>query len=63
MEIEWKKVEEVPKDADPKALRRKWEELALDVALLPEKNVRLVSDDAGTRVEISEVMYSYFFQD
>jgi hypothetical protein len=60
-DLQWHTVEESPAGEQAQSLKRKWEELALDVALLPEKNVRLVASDKGERVEISGTMYEYFF--
>ena len=40
--------------------REHWEEVALDVGLDPEKNVRVQSDDKEARIEISAEMDLYF---
>jgi hypothetical protein len=58
---EWHAIEEAPAGEQARALKHKWEELALDVALLPDKNVRLVASEKGERVEISDTLYQYFF--
>ncbi|MEW5772801.1 MAG: hypothetical protein AB1916_04690 [Thermodesulfobacteriota bacterium] len=47
---------------DPEALRvkRRWDDIAEDLALLPEANVRLVEDSSGVRLEVSSYVNSYF---
>lgn len=59
---EWHVIEEAPAGQSAEGLKHKWEELAIDVALIPEMNVRLVTSEKGERIEISDTMYSYFFQ-
>lgn len=59
---DWHAIEEAPAGEQAQALKHKWEELAIDVALIPERNVRLVAFERGERVEISQTMYTYFFQ-
>lgn len=41
---------------DAGALSGKWEEVADDMALIPENNVRVVTENGVTRVEVSTVM-------
>jgi hypothetical protein len=40
--------------------KRKWENIADDIALIPENNVRLVEDAGGVRVEVSRYLNDYF---
>ena len=39
--------------------KQKWENIAEDLALFPESNVRLVEGEDGTRVEVSRYLYDY----
>lgn len=41
----------------PENLLGRWEEIADDMALIPERNVRVVEDKGLVRVEVSEEMY------
>jgi hypothetical protein len=51
-------IESQPTDTtDPVALRHKWEEVAEDMALIPEANVRVEVRDKDYAVLISEEMY------
>ena len=47
---------------DPQALRvkRRWEDIAEDLALYPEENVRLVEGVNELRLEVSSYVNSYF---
>ncbi len=47
---------------DPRALtvKRRWDDIAEDLALYPEANVRLVEDPSGLRLEVSTFVNSYF---
>lgn len=38
-------------------LQGRWEEVADDMALIPERNVRVVEDKGIVRVEVSEELY------
>ncbi|SKA83529.1 hypothetical protein SAMN02745704_01660 [Paucidesulfovibrio gracilis DSM 16080] len=38
-------------------LQGRWEEVADDMALIPERNVRVVEENGIVRVEVSEEMY------
>ncbi|MDD4730633.1 MAG: hypothetical protein PHX58_01730 [Desulfovibrio sp.] len=38
-------------------LQGRWEEVADDMALIPERNVRVVEERGIVRVEVSEEMY------
>ncbi|SDK33656.1 hypothetical protein SAMN05660337_0126 [Maridesulfovibrio ferrireducens] len=52
--MSWKVAESYPlKDVDPAELRYKWEEIAIDMALIPEKNVRVYIEDGIVRIEVS----------
>ena len=56
--MSWKVVESHPlKGVDPAELRYKWEEIAIDMALIPEENVRLYVEDSVVRIEVSEELY------
>ena len=41
----------------PGDLRRRWHEVADDMALIPENNVRVVEQAGVVRVEVSEELY------
>jgi len=60
-DVQWVVVETF-EAGDPDALRvkRRWEDIAEDLALFPEENVRLVGDVGGLRLEVSATMNSYF---
>lgn len=60
-ETQWVVVETFPA-GDPEALRvkRRWDDIAEDLALFPEANVRLVEDAAGLRLEVSSYVNTYF---
>ncbi len=54
----WKVAESHPiKDVDPAELRDKWAEVAFDMALIPENNVRVYIEDGIVRIEVSEELY------
>lgn len=56
--MEWKVAESYPlKDVDPRELREKWENVADDMALIPERNVRVYIEDGVVRIEVSEELY------
>lgn len=57
----WYPIEEASAVMGAQELKKKWEELALDIALLPEKNVRIAATEKGERIEISDTLYGYFF--
>jgi hypothetical protein len=60
-DVQWVIVETFPA-GDPQALRvkRRWDDIVEDLALLPEENVRLVEDVDGLRLEVSHYVNSYF---
>ena len=60
-ETQWVIVETFPA-GDPQALRvkRRWDDIVEDLALLPEENVRLVADVNEVRLEVSTYVNSYF---
>ncbi|WP_432738031.1 hypothetical protein [Maridesulfovibrio sp. FT414] len=54
----WKVAESHPlKDADPAELRDKWFNVAMDMALIPENNIRVYIEDGIVRIEVSEELY------
>ncbi|WP_320170979.1 hypothetical protein [Maridesulfovibrio sp.] len=54
----WKVAESHPlKDVDPAELRDKWMEVAMDMALIPENNIRVYIEDGIVRIEVSEELY------
>ncbi|MBI9109660.1 hypothetical protein [Maridesulfovibrio ferrireducens] len=56
--MSWKVAESYPlKDVDPAELRYKWEEIAIDMALIPELNVRVYIEDGIVRIEVSEELW------
>jgi len=58
---EWIEAERLPMDeADPKALLAKWANVAEDMALVPELNVRLRVDQGQYLVEVSAELYEVF---
>ncbi|MHC1700683.1 MAG: hypothetical protein AB9900_06860 [Humidesulfovibrio sp.] len=58
---EWIQAESVPVDeADPKALLRKWANVAEDMALVPELNVRMRVEAGMFVVEVSPELYDVF---
>jgi hypothetical protein len=57
----WYPIEEASAVMSAQDLKKKWEDLALDIALLPEKNVRIAVTEKGERIEISDTLYEYFF--
>jgi hypothetical protein len=57
----WYPIEEASAVMSSAELKKKWEDLALDIALLPEMNVRVAATDKGERIEISPTLYEYFF--
>lgn len=58
---EWIVAEQLPvDDADPKALLAKWANVAEDMALVPELNVRLRVEAGQFVVEVSQELYEVF---
>jgi hypothetical protein len=58
---EWILAESLPMDeADPKALLRKWANVAEDMALVPELNVRMRVEAGMFVVEVSPELYDVF---
>ena len=54
----WKVAESHPlKDVDPAELRDKWVSVAMDMALIPENNIRVYIEDGIVRIEVSEELY------
>ncbi|CCO23620.1 hypothetical protein [Maridesulfovibrio hydrothermalis] len=54
----WRVAESHPlKDVDPAELRDKWAEVAFDMALIPENNVRVYIEDGIVRIEVSEELF------
>lgn len=54
----WKVAESHPlKDVDPAELRDKWACVAMDMALIPENNIRVYIEDGIVRIEVSEELY------
>ncbi|NDV23173.1 MULTISPECIES: hypothetical protein [Desulfovibrionaceae] len=57
--MSWKVAESHPlKDVDPAELRSKWVEVAMDMALIPENNIRVYIEDGIVRIEVSEELYN-----
>ncbi len=55
----WRVAESHPlKDVDPAELRYKWEEVAIDMALIPANNVRVYIEDGIVRIEVSTELYN-----
>ncbi|HAS90456.1 MAG TPA: hypothetical protein DCS48_14335 [Desulfovibrio sp.] len=55
----WKVAESHPlKDVDPAELRDKWVDVAMDMALIPENNIRVYIEDGIVRIEVSEELYN-----
>jgi len=60
-EEEWIFAEKLPVDeGDPKALMTKWANVAEDMALVPELNVRLRVEEGHFVVEVSPELYDVF---
>ena len=58
---EWILAEKLPvDDADPKALMTKWANVAEDMALVPELNVRMRVEAGHFVVEVSAELYDVF---
>jgi hypothetical protein len=58
---DWILAESIPVDeADPKALLRKWANVAEDMALIPELNVRMRVEAGMFVVEVSPELYDVF---
>ncbi len=56
--MSWRVAESHPlKDVDPAELRYKWEEVAIDMALIPASNVRVYIEDGIVRIEVSQELY------
>jgi hypothetical protein len=61
MSDEWIQAESLPVDeTDPKALLRKWANVAEDMALVPELNVRMRVEAGMFVVEVSPELYDVF---
>ncbi len=57
--MSWKVAESYPlKDVDPAELRDKWVNVAMDMALIPENNIRVYIEDGIVRIEVSEELYN-----
>ncbi|ACS78683.1 MULTISPECIES: hypothetical protein [Maridesulfovibrio] len=57
--MSWKVAESHPlKDVDPAELRDKWVNVAMDMALIPENNIRVYIEDGIVRIEVSEELYN-----
>lgn len=57
--MSWKVAESHPlKDVDPAELRDKWVNVAMDMALIPESNIRVYIEDGIVRIEVSEELYN-----
>lgn len=55
----WKVAESHPlKDVDPAELRDKWFNVAMDMALIPENNIRVYIEDGIVRIEVSDELYA-----
>lgn len=58
---DWILAESIPVDeADPKALLRKWANVAEDMALIPELNVRMRVEAGMFVVDVSPELYDVF---
>jgi hypothetical protein len=58
---EWIQAESLPVDeCDPKALLRKWANVAEDMALIPDLNVRMRVEAGMFVVEVSPELYDVF---
>ena len=61
--MSWKVAESYPAGEllemgqSPESLRTKWENVAEDMALIPERNVRVVLENEVVRVEVSEELF------
>ncbi|MBU1612459.1 MAG: hypothetical protein KKC99_11510 [Proteobacteria bacterium] len=59
----WKVAESYPAEElfemgqSPDSLKTKWENVADDMALIPERNVRVVLEKGIVRVEVSDDLY------
>lgn len=42
--------------------KTRWEEVAYDVGLIPDKVVKITEDNGSVVVEVHEVLYGYFKQ-
>ena len=61
MTTDWILAESVPLDeAEPKALMTKWVNVAEDMALIPELNVRMRSEAGMLVIEVSPELYDVF---
>lgn len=61
MTTDWILAESVPVDeADPKALMTKWANVADDMALIPELNVRMRAEAGMLVIEVSPELYDVF---
>jgi hypothetical protein len=58
---EWIFAEKLPVDeADPKVLLSKWANVAEDMALVPERNVRMRVEDGHFVIEVSPELFDVF---
>lgn len=59
--MDWILAESIPLDeADPKALMTKWTNVAEDMALIPELNVRMRAEAGMLVLEVSPELYDVF---
>lgn len=59
--MDWIFAEKLPVDeCDPKALLRKWADVAEDMALVPELNVRMRVEEGFFVVEVSPELFDVF---
>jgi hypothetical protein len=59
--MDWIFAEKLPVDeCDPKALLQKWGNVAEDMALVPELNVRMRVENGHFVVEVSPELYEVF---
>ena len=59
--MDWIMAEKLPVDeCDPKALLKKWANVAEDMALIPELNVRMRVEGGHFVVEVSPELYDVF---
>ncbi len=62
--MSWKVAESYPADElfemgqSPDTLEKKWKNVADDMALLPDMNVRVVLENEIVRVEVSEELFN-----
>ncbi len=62
--MNWKVAESYPADElfemgqSPDTLEKKWNDVAEDMALIPEMNVRVVLENGIVRVDVSEELFA-----